>query len=72
MHDIGWAVQQMRDGKRVRRSGWDGKNMHIYLDMAQGHAYEPYVVMFTAQAKYQPGWLCSQADLLATDWELAI
>lgn len=32
---------------------------------------QPYIAMWTAQGKWQPGWLCSQADLLATDWELA-
>lgn len=29
-----------------------------------------YMVMFTADGLWQPGWLCSQADLSATDWEL--
>lgn len=32
---------------------------------------QPYIAMWTAQGKWQPGWLCSQNDLLATDWELA-
>jgi len=27
-----------------------------------------YIVMFTAQGVWQPGWLASQADLLAEDW----
>ncbi len=30
----------------------------------------PYIAMYNAQKEWQPGWLCSQADLLATDWEL--
>lgn len=29
---------------------------------------QPYIVMWTAQQKWQPGWLASQADLLAEDW----
>ena len=32
---------------------------------------QPYIAMWTAQGKWQPGWLCSQADLLAEDWEVA-
>lgn len=32
---------------------------------------QPYIVMWTAAQVWQPGWLASQADLLATDWELA-
>jgi len=27
-----------------------------------------YVVMMTAQGVWQPGWLASQADMLADDW----
>ena|SRR5258707_10385113 len=33
---------------------------------------QPYVAMFTAAGQWQPGWLCSQADLLGKDWEIAI
>lgn len=32
---------------------------------------QPYIAMWTAEQKWQPGWLCSQADLLASDWEIA-
>ena len=31
----------------------------------------PYIAMYTAQKEWQPGWVCSQPDLLATDWEIA-
>ena len=31
----------------------------------------PYIAMYTAQKEWQPGWVCSQADFLAYDWELA-
>ena len=31
---------------------------------------EPYIAMFTAQGTWQPGWLASQADMLADDWEV--
>ena len=29
---------------------------------------QPYFAMYTAQGKWQPGWLVSQADMLAEDW----
>ena len=29
-----------------------------------------YFAMFTADKKWQPGWLASQSDLLADDWEI--
>lgn len=28
----------------------------------------PYIAMWTAQKTWQPGWLASQADMLAEDW----
>lgn len=31
---------------------------------------QPYIAMWTAQRKWQPGWLASQADLFAIDWEV--
>lgn len=97
MNGIGWAVNQMLDGHKVRRSGWNGKGMFIvYMSRLQLPPFntqgtdrkvndrtakwigedqpldsQPYIAMWTAAKQWQPGWLCSQADLLSTDWELA-
>lgn len=70
--DIGRAVKEMRDGKRVRRTGWNGKGMWLALQTPDANSKMslPYVYMSTAQGNLVP-WLCSQTDLLATDWELA-
>lgn len=32
----------------------------------------PHVDMFTADGKMQPGWLCSQTDMLAEDWGIVL
>lgn len=29
---------------------------------------QPYFAMWTATRQWQPGWLASQADMLASDW----
>jgi hypothetical protein len=29
---------------------------------------QPYIAMWTAQGKWQPGWLASQPDMLGEDW----
>jgi hypothetical protein len=29
-----------------------------------------YIVMWTADGTWQPGWLASQADMLSEDWEV--
>lgn len=31
---------------------------------------QPYFAMWTALGQWQPGWLASQADMLAEDWEI--
>jgi Protein of unknown function (DUF2829) len=70
---IGEAVKLMRAfGKRVRRAGWNGKGMWLQLQVPdrQSKMTLPYVYMKTAQDDLVP-WVCNQADLLATDWELA-
>jgi hypothetical protein len=66
---IGWAVSTMRSGNAVSRAGWNGKGMYLSIVPAVG-ARLPYVQMRTAQGDFVP-WLCSQTDLLATDWHLA-
>lgn len=81
--DIGEVVKALKGGKWVRRSGWNGRNMHLYLEDQLSHTigdgvfkgqrreYAPVVVLMNAKGIRQPGWVCSQEDLLATDWELA-
>ena len=69
---IGWAVKQLWGGSKVRRRGWNGKGMWLALQVPDENSKMslPYVYMRTADNKLVP-WLCSQSDLLATDWELA-
>lgn len=86
MNTIGWAVKQMQDGKRVCRQGWNGKDMFLFLVPGSTFTvnrapllgiypegteikYHAHVDMKTAQGYVVP-WLCSQADLLATDWQI--
>jgi hypothetical protein len=72
MQGIGWAVKELGDGGRVRRSGWNGKGMWLELQRPDDNSKMtlPYVFMSTAQGDLVP-WLCSQSDLLASDWESA-
>lgn len=73
---FGDAIEALKQGKSVQREGWNGKNMYLYLlstleqTSPSQFRYEPCIVMFTAQGKHQPGWLASQADMLANDWRL--
>lgn len=83
---IGKAVDKMQYGKLVARAGWNGKGMFLFLVpgsnftvnraplnviFPEGTAinYRPHVDMKTADGQIVP-WVCSQSDLLATDWEV--
>lgn len=92
--DIGYAVEALKAGKRVRRAGWNGKGMFLFLLPAGdgiptkvihdpalraviesevgGETFDALgsVRMFTADKKVLTGWLASQSDLLAEDWEV--
>lgn len=65
--DFSKALQALKQGKRIAREGWNGRNQYVYLLALMG-MYEPCVVLHNAQGKDQPGWVCSQGDLLADDW----
>ena len=72
MFGIGQAVKNLQDGKRVCREGWNGKGMFLELQVPDAHSKmtRPYVYLRAADASLIP-WNCSQADLLAIDWQLA-
>ena len=76
--NFGDAIAALKSGLCMQRAGWNGKNMHIYLEKeavfvvhggAHKRTYDPCIVMYTAQGTHQPGWLASQADMLAEDWQ---
>jgi hypothetical protein len=71
-HGIGWVVEQMMRFLKVRRAGWNGKGQYLMLQVPNpmGKMSLPYVYITTVEGKLVP-WVCSQTDLLATDWELA-
>lgn len=80
--NFGEAIELLKKGQMVQRQGWNGNGMHLYLEdmlsytISEGvfkgerRIYQPCIVMFTAQQQHQPGWLASQADMLAEDWEI--
>lgn len=64
--NIGEAVQCLQEGNAVARQAWHGKGMRVYLHTFL--RFEPCLVIVTPNGEHQPGWVCSQADLLAEDW----
>jgi hypothetical protein len=65
--DFGQALELLKSGVQVSRLGWNGRGMYVYRRTFAG--CEPSLCLHTAQGAEQPGWLPSQADLFATDWD---
>ncbi len=68
--DFGWALNLLRAGEMVARTGWNGKGMWLALQLPDQHSKMslPYVYMNTAKGELVP-WLASQSDILSSDWE---
>jgi hypothetical protein len=78
---FGLAIEALKQGERVARSGWNGKGM--WLGLVCGYDYNPdkgrattyalgcqklpWIGMKTADNGFVP-WLASQTDMLADDW----
>ncbi len=73
---FGHALEVLKSGGRVARSGWNGKGMYLQFVKADdwiltwlnvADARYPWIGMKTANDKFVP-WLASQTDMLANDW----
>ena len=81
--NFGLALEELKNGNKVKRSGWNGKNQYIELAervsyinskgelINEGHInIGNKVIAFIGTSGVQLGWLASQADMLAEDWEI--
>lgn len=122
--NFGYAIDALKDGKRVARAGWNGKGMFVFLNKGQVHGLPagtktsrasmadaikmivengstdidpktvvhvliggvrhtlfdkaaagqktrmPSLGMQAADGSIVTGWLASQTDMLAEDWEI--
>lgn len=93
-----WAIQCLKKGHAVKRAGWNGRGMCIFLnkgsvdfrpndtippriDGVPRALFEngdhgtvtrlPNLNMRTASGSTVTGWLASQTDILAEDWQFA-
>nr|DAI23244.1 MAG TPA: Protein of unknown function (DUF2829) [Caudoviricetes sp.] len=82
---FGEAIEQMKRGAKVARKGWNGKGMWLLLghnitftasvestDEEKSFDVLKSIVMRTAQDNFVVGWLASQTDMLAEDWEIVL
>lgn len=65
------ALKDLKTNAKVAyRTGWNGKDQFVALfSQDLPPELEPFFAFFTNRGTIQFGWLASQADLLASDWE---
>lgn len=78
--NFGLAIEAMRKGLKVARAGWNGKGIHIEIQVpdANSKMSSPYIFIDTtglqtdnaAAPKSLVPWLASQTDMLADDWQI--
>lgn len=76
METFGWAIKQLWNGKKVNRSGWNGKGMWLKLQVPDENSKMtlPYIYIEypMGHIAYPTGsrvpWLASQTDILSNDW----
>jgi len=97
---FGQAIGSLKNGFLVRRQGWNGKGMFLFMrpwcvlddktiinevkslpwnfkewvkahpNDARQRVFTEYICMKAADGSIVNGWLASQTDMLADDWEL--
>lgn len=79
---FGAAVEQVKARKRMTRKGWNEPRQYIeiarrisYINIndevvnADHEAIGNIAIAFVGSSGVQIGWLASQADMLADDWD---
>ena len=81
--NFGEALNEVKNGKKAKRSGWNGKDQFIELAtnvsfvrpngevVNVNHKDRGNIaIAFHGPSGIQLGWLASRADMLAEDWEV--
>lgn len=74
--NFGQALEWLKKGKAVSRSGWNGKGMWLLLQTPDANSKMTLPYIYIEYPKGHPAypngsrvpWLASQTDLLAEDW----
>jgi len=75
---FGYALEDLKKGKRIARLGWNGKGIFIELQVPDDNSKitSPYIYIDTTglqtDNEHAPRclvpWLASQTDMLTEDW----
>lgn len=79
--NFGLAIEAAKNGKKIARKGWNGKNQYVELATCISYKNSAGEIVnvdhcnignkalaFVGTSGIQLGWLASQADMLADDW----
>lgn len=69
--DFSKALEAVKNGQRIQREGWNGKDLTIQLQVPDTNSKMnlPYLYIEYPDGKRCP-WLASQTDILAEDWKV--
>lgn len=80
---FGLAIEAAKQGKKIARAGWNGKNQYVELAYCISYKNNAAEIVnvnhcnignkalaFVGTSGVQMGWLASQADMLADDWHI--
>jgi hypothetical protein len=67
--NFGQALEALKAGQKIARTGWNGKAMWVMLQVPDEHSKmkRPDLFMNPVDGMLVP-WVASQTDILADDW----
>ena len=81
--NFGSAIEAAKSGKRIQRAGWNGKNQYVELATCISYtnsngqivnvnhdAIGSKALAFVGTSGTQLGWVATQSDMLADDWQI--
>lgn len=81
--NFGQAIEALKEGKKLQRTGWNGKDMFLYLvpensyktqtevarqEFGEMAPYGAYIAIKTVQNTVEAGWRPTSMDMLTDDW----
>jgi hypothetical protein len=70
--NFGKALELLKQGKKIMRKGWNGKNMYVEVRTlydVKGYVIDNPGLLIKTPTDYFNNWVPSITDLFAEDWE---
>lgn len=72
--DFGWALRQLREDRRVYRTGWATEGLRLLMLQAESGDWYIYIEYPVGHARSPCGsrvpWQPTERDVMAVDWEV--